>query len=534
MFVVVAAALLATTSLAEAQTAKPTAKPAAAKPAQTTVGRVPPSPGTQRGGPAVDVNRRNDDGSTPLQWAVYNNDLAAVKRLLRAGADLKLANNYGATPMSLAAEVGNTEMLKVLLEAGADADSPNPEGQTALLAVARTGIVEAAQVLLKAGATVDAREKWGGQTALMWASARRHPEMMQLLISKGADINARSIDRNYQRHIQAEGRPKSLDSGGLTPLMYAARENCMACVEVLLTNKADINLPDPDGVSPLLVAIMNANWDIAQRLITAGADVNQWDIFGETPLFIALNLRTRLDGGKGTSIDPMNKTTGLEIVKTLLDRGANPNAQLFFQPANLAGTTNTRGATPLIRAANNADVEVVKLLLAYGADASINLADRQTPIHAVLAGRAAEPQALELIRLLYFAGADAGAVALINHPQEIRGGSALHYAARKRFRSVITELALYGVDMDAVDQDGLTALDYTQSRGFMPFMALQTPVYREEEKVLRDMGATRLMARSPVWPVLGPPQGVWDDIYPLGESRVHEPVYKPTLATSGP
>jgi ankyrin repeat protein len=530
---IVAAALLAV-SLGEAQT-KPAAKPAAAKPVQTTVGRVPPSPGTRRGGPAAaDPNRRNDDGSTPLQWAVYNNDVAAVKRLLRAGADLKLANNYGATPMSLAAEVGNTEMLKVLLEAGADADSPNPEGQTALLAVARTGIVEAAQVLLKAGAAVDAREKWGGQTALMWASARRHPEMMQLLISKGADVNARSTDRNYQRHIQAEGRPKNLDSGGLTPLLYAARENCMACVEVLLANKGDVDLADPDGFSPLHVAILNANWDIAQRLITAGADPNHWDIFGETPLFTALNLRTRLDGGKGTSIDPMNKATGMGIVKALLEGGANPNAQLFFQPANLSGTTNTRGATPLIRAANNADVEVVKLLLAHGADASINMADRQTPIHAVLAGRAAEPQALELIRLLYFAGADANAVALINHPQEIRGGSALHYAVRKRFRSVITELALYGVDMDAVDQDGLTALDYTQSRGFMPFMALQTPLFREEEKALREMGATRLMARSPVWPVLGPPQGVWDDIYPLGESRVHEPVYKPTLATSGP
>jgi ankyrin repeat protein len=169
--------------------------------------------------------------------------------------------------MTLAAEVGNAEMLKVLLEAGANADSPNPDGQTALLAVARTGNVEAAQVLLQHGATVDAKEKWGGQTALMWASARRHPEMMQLLISKGADVNARSIDRNYQRHIQAEGRPKNLDSGGFTPLLYAARENCAACVKVLLDNKADIDLPDPDSVSPLLVAIMNANWDLAKQLI---------------------------------------------------------------------------------------------------------------------------------------------------------------------------------------------------------------------------------------------------------------------------
>ena len=83
-----------------------------------------------------DVNRRNADGSTPLQWAVYAGDVAEVERLLRAGADVSLANNYGATPMSLAAEVGNTEMLKLLLEIGADADSPNPDGQTALLAVA--------------------------------------------------------------------------------------------------------------------------------------------------------------------------------------------------------------------------------------------------------------------------------------------------------------------------------------------------------------------------------------------------------------
>src|SRR5215831_7979480 len=214
-----------------------------------------------------DVNRRNVDGSTPLQWAVYNGDLAEARRLLKAGADVSLANNYGATPMTLASEVANTDMLKLLLEVGANVDSPNPEGQTALMAIARTGNVEAARLLLDKGATVDAKEKWGGQTALMWASARRHPEMMRLLISKGADVNAASIDRDYQRHVTAEGRPKNLDSGGLTPLLYAARENCTACVDVLLKNKADIDLPDPDGVSPLLLAIMNANWDLAKQLI---------------------------------------------------------------------------------------------------------------------------------------------------------------------------------------------------------------------------------------------------------------------------
>jgi len=472
-----------------------------------------------------DVNRRDVDGSTPLQWAVYNGDVAEATRLVRAGADVSLANKYGATPMSLAAEVANTDILKVLLEAGANVDSPNPDGQTALLAVSRTGNVDAARLLLDHHASVDAREKWGGQTALMWASARRHPEMMQLLISRGADVNARSIDRDYQRHVTAEGRPKNLDSGGFTPLLYAARENCAACVDVLLKNKADIDLPDPDGVSPLLLAILNANWDLAKQLISASADVNQWDIFGEAPLVTAVDLRQRVDGGRA-SIDPTNTTRGLAIVNLLLERGADPNMQLLFKPANVRGTVYTRGVTPLIRAAYNADLEVVKILLAHGADATISTADRQTPIHAVLAGRAAEPQALELIKLLQKAGTDVNVVALVNHPEEIRGGSALHYAVRKRYKEAIRLLASFMIDMNAVDQDGLTALDYTQSRGFMPFMALQTPLYKDEAALLRELGATKLRERSPVWPVLGPPQGIWEDIWPLGESRVHQPVYK--------
>jgi ankyrin repeat protein len=473
---------------------------------------------------AASVNQRGVDGSTPLQWAVYEDDVAEVRRLLKAGADVSIANNYGATPMSLAAEVGNAEIIKLLLNAGANADSPDQEGQTALMAVARTGNVEAAELLVKHGAKVDARERWGGQTALMWASARRHPQMMQFLISKGADVNARSIDRDYQRHVTAEGRPKSLDSGGFTPLLYAARENCLPCVKVLLDNKADINLPDPDGVSPLLLAIMNSNWDLAKQLIEAGADINQWDIYGEAPLFTAVGQRNQVSGGHG-SIDPLNQTNGITIVRMLLQHGANPNMQLFFRPANLRGSTNTRGSTPLIRAATNADLEVVKLLLQNGADAKLMMADRQTPIMAGLAGRASEAQALELIRVLHDAGAEVNVIALVNHREESRGGTALHYAVRKRYKEVIKKLAEYGIDMNAKDQDGLTALDYTQSRGFMPFMAVQTPVYKDMAELLRGLGATVEVKRNPEWPVLGPPQGIEEDIWPVGEPVVHDPIY---------
>jgi ankyrin repeat protein len=153
------------------------------------------------------------------------------------------------------------------------------------------------------------------------------------------------------------------------------------------------------------------------------------------------------------------------------------------------------------------------------------MADRQTPIHAVLAGRTAEPEALELIKTLHAAGTDVNVVALVNHIEEVRGGTALHYAVRKRYQQVIQLLASYGIDINAKDQDGLTALDYTQSRGFMPFMALQTPLYEEEAALLRELGATELMANDPQWPVLGPPQGMWPDIWPLGEPVIHEPIY---------
>jgi ankyrin repeat protein len=349
--------------------------------------------------------------------------------------------------------------------------------------------------------------------------------MMQYLISKGADVNARGTARDYQRHVQAEGRPKNLDSGGFTPLLYAARENCMECVKVLLAAGADINLPDPDGVSPLLLSIMNANWDIASHLIQAGADVNQWDIFGEAPLFTVLGNRNQAGGGKGGAYDPPNETTGTAIVHMLLERGANPNMQLFFRPANLNGVTNTRGSTPLIRVVAAADMEMIKLLLEYKADATLSLADQQTTIIAALSGRASEAQALEIIRMMQEAGADVNAIALVNHRLDSRGGTALHYAVRKRYRQVIKLLASYGINMNAKDQDGLTALDYAQGRGYMAFMALQTPVYKEETQLLRDLGATEMFAKTPDWPVLGPPQGIEEDIWPLGDSRAYAPFY---------
>jgi ankyrin repeat protein len=491
---------------------------------------------------------RGPDGSTPLQWAVYRNDAAEVKRLLKSGAKVEEANAYGATPMQMAAATGNTPILELLLRAGADVDSTNAEGQTALMAVARTGNLEAAKLLLRHGATVDARENWGWQTALMWASARRHPQMMELLISRGANVNARSAWRNWERHVTAESRAKRTNAGGLTPLMYAARENCLECVNVLLEHHVDVDLPDPDGVAPVTIAIMNSNWDIAVRLIEAGADVNQWDMYGQGPLYAAVvNNAPRPPGlfGGGPVANPLDlpdKATGKDVVALLLQKGANPNMQLFLRPAGRGAGGAARGATPLMAAAAEDDVYLVKLLLAHGADPKLYQADNQTPLMAALGGRgsfggggAANAQAaVEVLKLLHDAGTEVNIMSIQHHLLRTRGGTALHFATRAGSAEAVKLLVSWGIDVNARDPDGLTALDYAMARGYVPFLAQRQPAQTELAKLLRDSGATVELTKVPDWPPVGPPIGYEATIWPLqpgdalnAASTKYPPMYPP-------
>ena len=313
------------------------------------------------------------DGTTPLHRAVYAADAGAVKRLLAAGADAKAPNQFGITPMGLAAVTADAAIIGALLAAGADANSPNSEGQTALMAVARTGHVEAARLLLRHGADLHAREQWGGQNALMWAAAQGQPRMIRFLLSKGAKVDERATVRDWQRRVTAEGRPKDMNRGGLTPLLFAAREGCLACLQELVRGGADLDLPDPDSVTALNMALLNRNWDAAKLLIDLGADVDFWDIYGQTPLYVAVDMNT-LPVGRRAELPSADRTTGYEIISLLLAKGANPNAQLKLRP-KYRNIPNDRyrdpmlvwGTTPLLRAAKAGDIPVVKLLLEKGA-----------------------------------------------------------------------------------------------------------------------------------------------------------------------
>jgi len=451
------------------------------------------------------------DGTTPLHEAVYTGDAAQVGRLLKAGADPAAVNLFGATPMMLAAARGDAPVIRLLLDAGADANSPNDEGQTALMVVARTGAVEAATLLLKRGAEVNAREAWGGQTALMWAAAQCQPEMVRLLVKAGARVDERSTVRDWQRRVTAEGRPKDLYRGGLTPLLFAAREGCIPGLDALLDAGADIDRDDPDGATALVMALLNRHWDTARFLIEAGADVNLWDIYGQTPLYVAVDMNT-LPIGRRPEIPSMDRATGLDIVRLLLERGANPNAQLKLRP-RYRNIPNDRyrdpmlvwGTTPLLRAAKAGDLPVMKLLLAHGALADLANSQGVTPLMAAVGdGHIHDPtrglprteeDALECYALLRAAGADVNARTLLGYADadlKIRtpaNRTALHAAASRGWDRVVRRLVEDGAELDVLDSNGLSPIDYAMGRFPKEFNALLPEQHTGTVALLRSLGA---------------------------------------------
>jgi ankyrin repeat protein len=445
----------------------------------------------------ADANAADSLGTTPLMWAARYGDAALVARLIRAGANAAGENVFGVTPMSEAALIGSEPVIRELLAAGVDPDSPNPEGETALMLVVRTGRIEAAEVLIDAGADVNAKERWAGQTALMWAGAQLQPQMVKLLLANGAEVDARSTVREWTRKVSSEPRPKELAQGGLTPLMFAARTGCIECAELLLNAGADIDLTDPYGVTPLVVATLNLQNDFAAYLVGKGADINLWDLYGRTPLYVALDMMDYPPPQDRSSEKP--PMSGLELAAFLLERGANPNSQLkqwrppFVRLARGQDNTLATGATPLLRAAHASDVAAVKLLLEHKALVDLPNASGITPLMAAAgvgvsqntsrAKKKTEAASIEVARLLIEAGADVNRAT--HDPRRIRtdplvreamygfifqmafdyaylppsGRTALHGAGQKGWNEMVRFLVANGAEVQPVDASGRTPRD---------------------------------------------------------------------------
>jgi len=416
----------------------------------------------------ADVNAPEPDGTTALDWAVRQDDREMVDRLIKAGANVKAANRYGVTPLYLACVNGSAPMIAKLLDAGADANAASTEGETALMTVARTGNVDAAKVLLAHGADVNSKEQWRQQTPLMWAVAESHPEMAQELIAHGADVNARQVTWNWERQMTKEPREKWMPLGGLTPLLFAARQGCLECARILLKAGAELNAADPNDVSPVLMATINGHYDFAGLLLDHGADPNIADETGRTALYAAVDMHTMPASNRPSPNEIENQLTSMDLIQSLLAHGANVNVQLKkIQPYRTKldrgdDTMLGTGTTPLLRAAKAGDAEAIQALLAKGADPKIPNKTGIAPLMAAAglgskeedttARSKTEAQAIASIKLFLAAGVDVNAA-------DNQGDTALHGAAQKGTDQVVQFLVDHGAKLDIKDKKGRSPLD---------------------------------------------------------------------------
>jgi ankyrin repeat protein len=344
----------------------------------------------------ANVNATTADGSTAVMYAAANNDLELVRALIKAGAEVKLKNQLGTSALTEAAIIGSTPVIEALLKAGADPNFRTTDGETPLMAAARSGNVDAARVLLAAGADINAKETWGGQTAIMWASALCQAPMVKFLASKDANLNDHGKINQWERKIIQEPRPKDMNKGGFTPLHYAAREGCVACVQNLLTAGADPDSEDPDRETPLLLALENMHFDTAAVLVTGvngkgAADLDKWDLFGRSPVYMAADVSTLpMKGNGAVAVLPSpDKLSALDVGRMMLERGANPNIQLKRRPPYRDVPQDrggdgmlAQGATPLLRAARGGDDKFVDLLLEHKAIVDLPSKEGITPLMA--------------------------------------------------------------------------------------------------------------------------------------------------------
>ena len=453
----------------------------------------------------ADVNAVAGDGATALHWAVYYDEAELVDLLIAAGARVDVANDLAITPLYLASVNGNAAIAKRLLDQGANPNAASATGVTPLMEAARSGSADVVRALLARGADVNVKERDRGQTALMWAAARQHPDVVKLLVDHGADVHARTrvrkltvmLDQGPRRTVKTSAQDaKQIDAGASTPLLFAAQTGDVESARLLIAAGANPNDTAGDGSSALVRAIFSGQPGVARVLLDAGANPDAAGA-GYAPLHVAV-----LRGD-------------LASVKALLAKGANPNVTITKgSPVRRFGSqwalpTPMVGATPLLVAATFLEVELLRVLLAAGANPSLGLADGTTPLLAA-AGIPVEKETrpsdlirwnvvdsdqpviprderdvLEAVTLLLNAGSD------VNHANTA-GDTALHAAAGAGMPSLIQLLADSGARLDVKNKAEQTPLALTMPRaGPTPGRPAPAPGVKAAEELLRKLGASQ-------------------------------------------
>jgi ankyrin repeat protein len=434
------------------------------------------------------------DGSTPLHEAIRHSDSAAIKALLSRGADVNAPTRYGVTPLDLAALQGDTAIVRTLLDAGAKPNAGTPGGETPLMTAARVGRVDMVTLLLDRGAAVNAKTSPRGQTALTWAVTENHPDVVKLLVGRGANVNvhtAVSMPKGEYSPAQpgfAAGmgfvRQRALPTpdGGMTPLLFAVRDGNGDMMRLLLELGADVEQTSGNHTSPLVIAVLNGQVGLAGELLARGARPDTADDYHRAALFAAVELRNPNRNTQlfGDGRDP------LDLIKVLLDKGADPNRQTDTTPVHGwmqldPSWVNFDGQTPFIRAALSGDVEVMRVLLAHRADPKITTKEGTTALMAAsginwVPGQTytrSQASYLEAVQLCLERGNDVNATNSLKL-------AAIHGAANRGWTPIIQVLADHGATLDLKDIADRTPLMFAQGT----FLAVRPPSAKPEAVAL--------------------------------------------------
>jgi ankyrin repeat protein len=414
----------------------------------------------------------------------------------------------------LAAASGDAASISALLDGGAKPDvKESDRGHTALMFAAAANRVEAVTLLLQHRADPDDSTKVVDLAALSRDGA--NPDGRNL----AANPNGRSGGNDREPADAAPGAPRTTKSripgvdrqfllnelvhsqGGMTPLLFAARQGHADVVRALLDAGVDVNqVKAGDGTSALLVATINGQFDVAQLLLERGADPNLTSENGVTPLYAAVNVQWAPRTLYPQPRAHLNQHASyLEFMTRLLETGADPNVRLkkkvWYSGYNFDQSgVDEIGATPFWRAAYAADVDAMKLLVAHGADPHIPtvkpaarpLIGDGGDVRAIkdVSGKAPVPVGGPSVTPLQaaagvgygegFAGnahrhAAGGMLAAVKYLVEalhadvnVRdhdGNTALHHAAARGDNDMIVYLVEHGADVTVVNREGKTTVD---------------------------------------------------------------------------
>jgi ankyrin repeat protein len=247
--------------------------------------------------------------------------------------------------------------------------------------------------------------------------------------------------------------------------MYAARQGSTDAARILIASGAQLNVTDPDSTTALMIAIINGHYDTAELLVEKGADPNITDTTGTGALYAAVDMNTLGEVYGHPARPNSSKVTALDLMKVLLEHGADPNARLKSTTLQRAHTPGEfllgEGTTPLMRAAKNGDTPTLRLLLSHGADFNARQKNGTTALmfasgQGYGTGTFAKDYAtvdelLESVKVLVAAGADVNAV-------NEAGDTSLHFGAQAS-DEIVKFLVASGARLDVKDKQGRTPVE---------------------------------------------------------------------------